>query len=555
MALTIAYEGKGIIANADGYTDTGTSGSTWNEDGAGSDSFTTDTFLFGTQCFAGAYSNKAGFQYFDIGSGNELDFTATTGAEDGQFIWIWINCPTIGLLDTKANNGLSIRIGSSLTDYQDYLIAGSDDANGWLGDWKCFVLDPQKTATSSSGTFDISSVRYIGVWIDTKAIAKGDNIFIDQIAVGTGLRITGTSTTGWKDVADYCTDYSSRAFGSIFTRGDTYFAQGKFWIGDATSQSAAVSFADSGRSIEWETSQYWSGSAWVSTYPSDGAGVVLEDHSSYTTTYSDGVSVGTDNGRSGSLFKGNADQAVSFDLYGGNNAGSLTTCYGTTFNGLYGAQTVGNDADFKFFGCSWVDCEQFNPVGAPQIRNCLFADTAAATTDAALLWNDSIDVEDTAFIANARAIEITSTTATQAFEALSFSGNTYDVHLNNGGTSITVNKNGGSDPSTYIATGGGTVTFSATFTHVLEGLESGTEVTYVTADTSTQLFHVESASTSDGNGKYKTTYTHSGGASVDILLHHVSYQPDVSNIYGLTLPNSNAVVKVQMFLDLNYANP
>jgi hypothetical protein len=95
----------------------------------------------------------------------------------------------------------------------------------------------------------------------------------------------------------------------------------------------------------------------------------------------------------------------------------------------------------------------------------------------------------------------------------------------------------------------------ANYSFIITGLELNTEVTIVTAGTSTELFHAENATTSDGEGKYQVTYSHSGGASVDILIHHVDYQPDVNNTYGLTLPSSNSSIKVSMFEDLNYENP
>lgn len=240
MALTIAIEGTGVIANASSTTESiGTGTNTWNENGGGTDSWSTDTYLQGGESFAGAYSNKSGFQYYQTST--TYDFTPSTGTQAGEYIWIWINCPTIGLLETIANKGLAIRIGTDQTNYNDYTIAGSNDSNGWLGDWKCFVIDPTKTATATGGSgLTISSINYIGVWIDTAAIAKGDNIFIDQIAIGTGLRITGTSTTGWSDVVSYCTDYTNRAWGMFSEKEGIYYSQGTTYIGDSTQTAAAV---------------------------------------------------------------------------------------------------------------------------------------------------------------------------------------------------------------------------------------------------------------------------------------------------------------------------
>jgi len=328
MALTISIEGKGVIANCDALAnDTGGTGTgDWSELGGGSISLTNDVYLFGDSCIAGAYSNKSGYQQFDLGVGNELDFD-TSGAEEGQHIYMWIHCPTIGLLETKINKGLAVRLATDTSDYREYLIAGSDDSNGWAGGWRCFVIDPTKAGSyDDTGTYDPGSIRYIGVWIETASLAKGDNIFIDQIAVGFGLRITGTSTTGWKDAVEYCTDYSNRAWGMLQEREGTYYAYGKIWIGDSA-QIAATSFTDTGRIIQYGISEYWSGSAWVTSADIDYSGIVIEDAVAHATTFQDGILVGTDGGRSGSVIIGNANHDVSADWYGGGTASSITKLY------------------------------------------------------------------------------------------------------------------------------------------------------------------------------------------------------------------------------------
>jgi hypothetical protein len=452
MALTIDIEGKGVIANADAeVNDTGGDGTgDWGFSGSGGVAWglTTDTFLYGSSCMAMALSGaKNGWMYFDIGSGNELDFDVA-GTEEGQHIYFWIHCPTIGLSESLANVGVGIRIGSSTSDYRTFTVAGNDGANGWNGGWKCFVIDPTKAGSiSDGGTFDVGAVRYLGIRGATTATAKGDNFFIDQIAVGSGLRITGTSAQGWQDAVEYCTDYANRAWGMLQEREGIYYAYGMLNIGDAASQSADVSFADSARVIQFGVSEYYYSSAWVTSADVDYSGINIEDHSSYQTDFTDGIIVGSDNGRSGSVFIGNLNHNVSLDLFGGNNASSDTLCYGTTFKNLTGALNSGNDSDHKFLGCSFIQCEQFDPVGAPVIRNCTFAETVSA--NAAILWNESIDIQYCNFIANTESsgkysagIEHPSSVGTPyGHVGLQFSGNDYDVY-NSSGYSITINNSG-----------------------------------------------------------------------------------------------------------------
>lgn len=466
MALTISIEGKGVIANCDAETnDTGGTGTgDWTEQGGGTMDLSTDVFLIGSSCISGQYASKSGFQQFDIGASNELDFTAGTGSQAGQFLYMWVAMTALGTLDTLSTYPLCIRLSSDspgTSNYIDYLIAGNDDTNGWAGGFKCFVIDPTISPSRVSGTQSsiIASVRTLGIWIDCSSSARADSIFIDQIAVGSGLRITGTSTTGWGDTVTYCTDYANRGWGMFQEREGIYYAYGQTNIGDAANQSAAVSFTDSGRVIQYGISEYCTDAAgtWASSVPTNFSGITIEDHTSYTTTFSDGVIVGTDGGRSGTSFIGNSQMDVSMDLYGGNHVDSVTTLYGTTLKDITGAINSGNDAQHKFLSVSMAGCEQFDPVGAPVIRNCTFAETA--NIDSALLWNSNIDIQTSKFIANTLGAGIEHDTASSyTYTGLTFSGNTYDV-LNSSAGAVNISVSGSGAASSAENTGGGSTNF------------------------------------------------------------------------------------------------
>jgi len=476
MALTIAVVGKGVIANADSLTaDTGGLGTgTWEELGGGTIAVS-GVAVQGGSAIAGGYSDKDGWQYFDIGAGNELDFTPTTGTEESQIVYLWVQMPALSQLDTLVNNGLRCRIGTDTTNYREWTIASNDDSNGWLGGWWCFAIDPTKTGTvTDTGTYNIASIRDFGFYINTSSAGRGDNFFADRIVVGKGIRITGTSTTGWQDVVDYCIA-SSTVLGMVQEREGIIYSLGKIWIGDAVNQAANVSFADSGRIIKFAKSEYYSGSAWISSIDIDSFGIVIEDHASYTTTFQDGILVGTDQGRSGSAIIGNDNEDISIDLYGGNHADSVTLCYGTKFENIQGTFNSGDDVGHKFLSCTFVNCAQFDPVGAPVMRNCTFAETS--DVDAALLWNESIDIQKSTFIANTLGAAIehpASAGSPYDYYDLVFSANTFDG-LNTSGTDITVNNNGTSDAS--LDEGANTITYlsSATLSMTVKD-ESGTEV-------------------------------------------------------------------------------
>lgn len=404
MALTIAIEGKGVIANADN-TGTDTAGGSWGRTGSGGVAWgvTTDTYYYGTSCISMALSGaKNSWVYHDIGAGNELDFGAS-GTEENQFIYVWMHCPTIGLSDTLANEGVAIRVGSGTSDYRSFIVAGTNGSNGWDGGWQCFVIDPTQTGSiADTGTPNLSSIRYIGMRGATTATAKGDNFFISQIAVGSGLRITGTSTTAWQEAVDYCTDLPNRAWGMLQEREGIFYAYGNIIIGD-TAMTGNCSFDDEARIVQFGISEYWSGTGTTfnSSLPTTASGITAEDDNTpttYTTTIVDGVIVGTDNGRSGSTIIGNSNENVFLDLSGLTNTGSDVNLYGTTFKSFGGALTLEGDTDHAYLGVSFIDCSQIDPVGGAVIRNCTFAETQ--DTVAALKWNNSIDIESCNFIAN-----------------------------------------------------------------------------------------------------------------------------------------------------------
>jgi len=523
MALTITIEGKGVIANADLLTnDTGGTGTgDWAELGGGSIA-ETGVSIQGGSAIAGAYSNKDGWQYFDLGVGNELDFTPTTGAEADQFIYAWVQMPALSQLDTLANEGLSLRIGSSTTDYANYTIAGNDDSNGWLGGWKCVVIDPQQTPTSVSGTINLASIQMIGFYINTASAGRGDNFFADLIAIGSGLRITGTSTVAWKDVVDYCTD-PTRAWGMFEEREGVYYAKGMMTIGN-TAQAAITTFADSNRIVKFETSEYYSGSAWVSGVPTTAFGIQLEDNATYKTDFTDGVIVGSANGRSGSTFIGSDNEAIIVDLHAGANSASATKLYGSKFQSISGAFNLGATTNHAMYSATIVGCNQFDPVGAPVIRNCIFAETT--DVDAALLWNESIDISACSFLGNTlgAALEHPSAAGTPySYSDLVFSGNTFDG-LNSSGTDITVQKGGTSNP--INDEGANTITYVSSVTidiHVqdVDNVDIATAYVYINDD---DAGTAEVNTTTDINGDVSTTYA-GAVTSAALRIRKYGYKP------------------------------
>jgi hypothetical protein len=542
VALTIAIDGKGSIAVANTGTET------WARTGTiaapGSE---TDIVLQGAQAVSTKASSKAGWMYFDIGAGNELDFSAS-GTEEDQLLYIWINVTTVGILDTLANKGLAIQVGSTTANFDYWTLMGSDgNGNGYTGGWICAIIDISNvTATGTGGTgLNKASARYFGVYISTTASSKSENLIIDQIMVGNGLRITGSGATdGWQDVVDYCTDFTNRAWGMVQERAGIYYIFGHLYVGDST-QTAVTSLSDNARIFRFGDFQYYTGSVWATSITNGHNGFTVEDAASYTTTFQDGTLVGSDQGRSGSVWIGSDLTNTTFDLYGGSNAASVTKMYGGTLRGIDGGITWGNDSDHHCYSVVFEECAQFAPVGAVKIRNCLFINTVDA--DAAILWNENIDIQNCQFIANTTGagVEMPSAVGTPyTYTNLTFSGNTYDV-LNSSGSAITISKQGTSDPSTYE---GSTVTFEATVTITITVEDivttdpiSGVRVALWAAD-GTGIYPYKETVTITRSGSTATvSHTAHGMATGDyVVIDKTVDQVEYSGIHLITKIDANS---------------
>ena len=294
MALTYSINGLGVIANCDSLTaDTGSLGGAWLELGGGTRSLNPDTYLYGSSSIGSTYAAKDGFTYYDFPA-SPLDFATTL---NGQYIYIWINISSAGTLaplGTAGDGGLSIVIGDVTSDWSSWIIAGSDGSNGFAGGWKLFVIDPNSTPSNIGGTgADLTAVVNIGLWIDTDISVRADSIFIDQIAVGDGIRVTGTSTIGYEDLVNWCTDYPNRAWGMFQQREGIYYSYGNLYVGDSVNQTETTTFSDSGKVIQYGISEYWhptlgagSTPVWITSYPTTGDGIIIEEHASFDTTFS-----------------------------------------------------------------------------------------------------------------------------------------------------------------------------------------------------------------------------------------------------------------------------
>lgn len=461
-------------------------------------------------------------------------------------IYIWI-LPR-GEMDLQSLGGVGIVVGDG-TNRIAYYVGGSDYVPAFtVNGWACYVLDGNvpptgfNTLTGSEASLSWTAITEVGYRFKTlsKSLGGADNCFFDIARYGTGLEIKGgtsVSPATWAEVAaDDASKASGKAYGICMEyQPGVYGIQGDVSVGDSTGTTTTYFKDESSTVVFMDTG--------AQAYTFDVVG-----NTTGTNTFIDGVVVGsgdTRTGRSGSTYL-NAGPQVTVDMSDANV--DVLTLYGTKFQLIDQGITFGTDTTHVLAGVTFQANGQVD-IGSVIARTCGFSETTS--TVGALLWNESINIKNSTFIANTTgaAVQHTSAVGTPyTYDNLQFSGNTYDAN-NTSGSAIVVNvaNTPSNAPTTYT---GSLVTFSAAVTVTLTGLAANTEVTVVRQSDSVELYHLENSS---GNVVYD--YTADSGTVVDILIFHIDYDIDVSNVLDYTLPSSNAIIPITQVPDLNYNNP
>jgi len=549
MALTIDIDGYGVIS--DGQSLAG-----YACDAAGvSPEDEIDAYFVNAQAISCGMGNKDGNFYYDIGLNNELDFSPG-GAEEDQLVYIWYNVLSPGLLDTIANGGFRVRLGTGqAANFGEWDLHGQDTLDRYPGGWRCVVVDPTTTPTTIDGgaSFDLASIRYFGFYINMSGSAKYNNIIIQYIAAGKGLRITGTDVTGWQEVSDYCNDYTTRAWGMMQERAGIYYSYGTMTVSGA-------SFSDDSRIMKFDSTEYYnSGGSWVPTMSDNQNGILLLDDGANALTFTDGVQVGsgdTATGRSGTSFIGSGDVFTFFDADDLTNGSSDVNLYGTGINNFQTDLVFEPDLDHELSGVTFAGSGMVRSE-TNVVRNCTFSAHSSAAS-ASFYWEPgSTNIKNSNFLGNTLTDFSLSgygvmipTSGSYSFSNLNFSGNDWDIlYTGSPGTTATINSADATNhPSTWYAPYGGTVEIIVSVTLTLTGLVSGSEVRIYEAGTTTEVAGVE-----DSGISFSYDYNFVEGTYVDIVIHHVDYV--YQRIETFLLPGSTSSIPVQQQYDRWYSNP
>lgn len=430
MAVTVAGKNYTQISGCESISD----GGAW----AGVD--TQD----GTNYKEGSYSLCGTLK---AGGNNDATFTPTAAVDMSgtKHLRVWYLNTSGGLIDTFANGGIQIGISDGVnTGY--WKLAGRDTyAGGWLNlcvDVSSAVdLGIKPTGMSAITSIIVRHVQTIGKNVD--------NVWVDNLCLCDGLIAYGDDTGGYFDFEDiFSADDSTLGIGIIRKISGQYFSTGSFEIGDSAGVNGCK-FQSKSQVLVFEDRKVN-----ADLYAFD-----IVDNGTGTTEFILGDKSGTAGIQGCVIRVESTSQTAKFDIDGSTDVDvDNFKLYATSFYGADAITFPGAATNVEILGCSFEACAQVDPDNA-NVSGCFFINTS--DVDAALLWNESIDIDNCSFIANTTGagIEMPSAVGTPyAYDALLFSGNTHDV-LNSSGSAISINKNNGANPTTSE---GSAVTFLGT---------------------------------------------------------------------------------------------
>lgn len=289
--MAVAFDGTNI-SQAESETD----GGTWDKWGATqSPTQETDFVIQNTY----AISNK-----ISSGTGG-VDFDATTAVDYSttpKIVIARVMTSVPAVINTGVAEGLSYQVGSSGSDYYNYYLFGSRKDYPLDQSWLSLVIDPNIAGyrDATTGTPALGTVDYYGLYINTSASVKAENIIHDTLNytdVGTGLTWTGTGGS-YQDFIDYDEGTQNNRQGVVTTKGKAIFCYATLTIGSAT----ATTFTDTNKQVFYPDGLYDAGTVGHSVdlgnassaitlnnmvYVGEGRGAIIADF--HTNTDVDGT--------------------------------------------------------------------------------------------------------------------------------------------------------------------------------------------------------------------------------------------------------------------------
>ena len=496
----------------------------------------TDYFIQGTGCQSkscnGTTQSGVGFAIA----------AQTITSPAAVFVWMFHGAPSS--IDTIANGGMQVIIGSASTAYRKYYVLGS--AEYQFGGWRCIPVETDTGVVAADATegSPSASKAYFGLVVkQALAVGKGSPIGLDAIRFGREFRCTnGDVTNGYASfggsspdagAATYDND-NTRRWGQITPQNGAFFQQGLFIMGLA---GTAVDFRDSNR-------------------------VIFIQNTTKVASNFNGFEVR------------NASSRVDW-------TGISVQALGTISRGFF---LVTDNADVNLDTCTFTDMDTFTFMAATSALNCTFRRTNAVTAPgsnltgsifatptvaantSALIWNVNTNpnglLDNTIFSKGTNAhhaIEFgTSSPLTMTLTGIDFTGfsasqnnnaSIFHIKRTSGAETVTINLIGcSSDVSfaTSYRTDGAVVVIvqdPVTFSVTVKNLETSAVIEnarVMVPVTNGTNFPYQASVTITGSGTTATvTHTTHGLADNDNILIAGANQDEYNGAYTIDVTGTN----------------
>jgi len=474
---------------------------------------------------------------------------ASTIGTDGAVL-MWCTHATPNSLDTIANGGLTLLVGSGTSAYKHWYVGGSDTIE-FMG-WVLAAVNPSETTDEADAGSPTAVEDHFGMLFDLPSggPTKGAPNAIDAIRVGRCDLIyefgTGADPEATFDLAVADKGDVTDRLGLIQENNGSFFCSGLHQLGTATN---AVEFTDSNKTMFWR--DHPAVTAPFNTVDIDNSSSVIN------MTSISWKALGT---KSPGTWTTSADATVNlttctFIDWGAFTFDSNTTADTCTFLGT-GLITLGeSDVSGSTFSAPTVAADE----------GAVFDDrTTSGTTALAELTNTTFvkgtnahhairfganvthdltltGVEFTGFSSTAEAND-----ATLRFDATTGSLTITLINCTVGGAAASASNIGIDDAA------GITVTVSTDIVGTFTGMRDNSEVRVYTAGTSTELAGIENATAGTTDNR-SFAATIAGGTSVDYTIVNNEYE--IVRVEGFSWPTVAQNIPISQRFDRNYSNP
>lgn len=360
--------------------DTAESTATWagfNEGGGGNPSpvLDNDIFIQGNAAISAKISGNNQNKGIWTDFGGSFDMTAAGLTH----LFIWVAVTTQSLMNTIANGGLYIKVGSGVTgaDWNKYFVGGSDFFPPTSGGspFVRFVIDiggktPSETAATA---LDRTACRWFGAGLKSTGTSKSENLIIDRIDYGAGVQIEAGDTTTPATWAEFFAIDSANAnkYGIIDERSGVFFLKGGLTIGDPAGTVTTLWDDINGQQVVFENPVYHNGTALVSSIDEANLyNIDLAGNGTGTTDITWGAVVGSGDDRQGLLGGGISSDGPKWTLDGETDIADLDSVnlYGMSLQGAGNIQLSGSTKT-DVIGCTFLECDEVQPNDAEFLNN------------------------------------------------------------------------------------------------------------------------------------------------------------------------------------------